>query len=454
MSSSPPKNSTLSLSDITPEQDAAIDALYEKNTLLIARKGFGKAVVGLTAVQALQDARIVRKVLIVAPLKVCQLTWANEWKKWEHLRPVSLALGDQQARLRAIYEGFPVVVINIENLAWLFETLGTAHGFDGLLIDELSKFKAAGGKTLRVLRKHLKDFKWRSGMSASPVAEAGVDIYAQALIIDEGKALGRNKDAFMRAYFYPTDFMQYNWALMPGAAERLAAALKDLVFVADDMGYEAGLPELRDAIVQVEMPAWGWRAYKEMCEEMTVGELSVEAPNAAVVSGKLRQITAGAVYDDMKVPRWIHWAKFDALEQVIAAAEGPLAIGYEFKFELDELKSRWPEIVVLGEDAVAAEDAWTRGEIRLLAVHPKSASHGLNLQYGGHELVVLTPPWGADPWEQLVGRFRRRGQRSKYVRRTTLVVSGSIDELVMDRLLNKAEDESSLMAHITDVAQK
>ena len=92
------KSSTLSYKDISPEQHRAIDALYEGNCLLIARKGFGKAMVGQTAAQALLDSGEIKRVLVVAPLKVCTLTWAGEHLNWDHLRHVSLAIGDARAR--------------------------------------------------------------------------------------------------------------------------------------------------------------------------------------------------------------------------------------------------------------------------------------------------------------------------------------------------------------------
>lgn len=182
-----------------------------------------------------------------------------------------------------------------------------------------------------------------------------------------------------------------------------------------------------------------------MCAEGYID--GVEAVNAAVLSGKLQQITAGAVYLEVG-SRWIHYAKFDALRRELMAAEGPVIVAYWFQFEKDELRAQYPEMVFLGDGDAAVVDRWNAGGIGMLAIHPKSAAHGLNLQAGGHELLVLTPPWGADPWAQLVGRLRRRGQRSPYVRRTTIVAADTVDEVIMARHLDKAYDESMLMDHI------
>ena len=440
------KNSTLSYENITQTQHQAIDALYEGNRLLIAGVGFGKAMCGQSAAQALLDAGEVSRVLVVAPLKVCTHTWATEWQKWDHLWQPALALGDAAARTAAINSLASIVVINIENLAWLLNTHGVGN-FDGLLIDEISKFKTAGGETMKALRKHLKAFKWRAGMSATPVAEAGIDIYAQALIIDGGEALGRNQDRFRRNYFYPTDFQQRKWAILPGGGERLADALRDLVYVADDAGYKAGLPELRDCIVNVTLPPAVRKDYDLFCHE---GELhGVEAVNQAVLTGKLSQIAAGFLYTD-EGTRWLHYEKFAALWRVLGAAEGPVLVAYWFEAEREELRARCPDMVFLGDGDPLTVERWNAGEISMLALHPKSAAHGLNLQFGGHELVVLSPPWGADPWQQLIGRIQRRGQPSPYVRRTTIVAVDTVDELIIERHVAKEYSEISLMDHFRE----
>ena len=57
------------------------------------------------------------------------------------------------------------------------------------------------------------------------------------------------------------------------------------------------------------------------------------------------------------------------------------------------------------------DDAWNRGEIELLLIHPKSAGHGLNLQHGGSRMVFLSLPWSLEEYEQTIGRLHRSGQR-------------------------------------------
>lgn len=449
--SSEASKSLLPYSALTSDQEDAIDRLYEDNCLLIAAKGFGKCVVAQTAAQELLNDGELKRVLVIAPLKVSVLTWGTEWQKWEHLEEIALAVGEPKQRELAIASSARIVIINIENVPWLIDTYGAKHGFDGLIIDEISKFKAAGTRGVKKLRHRTGDFKWRVGLSATPLAESGQDIYSQALLIDGGKALGKRFERFQRTYFMQMDYSGYKWSFQPGGEERLAAALGPLVYVADNETYEAELPPFEDVEVEIELPAAVMEKYEDAAASMLLGER--EIPNMAVLSGKLQQITQGAYYDEDGVAHWLHWEKFETLIDLIEEIDAPVAVCYQYRFELDYLRGIFPEAGVLAEDPEYVESMWNAGRMDVILVHPKSAAHGLNLQYGGCELVMLGPVWSADDWDQVAGRLWRRGQ-TDIVTRHTIVARGTVDGIILDRLDGKSDAEDSIMEHIRAVAQK
>ena len=110
--------------DLTEDQEKAIDRLYNfDETFLIAPTGAGKTAIVLTAIRELINEGILSRVLIIAPLKVCLTTWATEAQKWEHLTglKVSIVVGDPYQRLATMSANTPVVVVNEENAAWLFD---------------------------------------------------------------------------------------------------------------------------------------------------------------------------------------------------------------------------------------------------------------------------------------------------------------------------------------------
>jgi SNF2 family DNA or RNA helicase len=81
-------------------------------------------------------------------------------------------------------------------------------------------------------------------------------------------------------------------------------------------------------------------------------------------------------------------------------------------------------------------ERWNKGKIPLLAVHPKSAGHGLNLQHGGCHMVFLSLPWSLELYEQVVGRLHRSGQeRDVWV--YVLLTNKTIDERIWAALADK-----------------
>ena len=106
--------------------------------------GLGKSVITLTALFDLcLDSFLIRKVLVIAPLRVARDTWPTEIKKWDHLRGLSwsLAVGSKVERKAALHQRAFVYIINRENVQWLIENSGLPFDYDMVVIDELSSFK-------------------------------------------------------------------------------------------------------------------------------------------------------------------------------------------------------------------------------------------------------------------------------------------------------------------------
>ena len=99
-----------------------------------------------------------------------------------------------------------------------------------------------------------------------------------------------------------------------------------------------------------------------------------------------------------------------------------------------ELRRRYPKLATLDDpDAIKR---WNAGQIELLAVHPKSAGHGLNLQHGGCHLVFLSLPWSLELYEQVIGRLHRSCQvRDVWV--YILLADKTVDEKIFAALHDK-----------------
>lgn len=96
---------------------------------------------------------------------------------------------------------------------------------------------------------------------------------------------------------------------------------------------------------------------------------------------------------------------------------------------------------------------WNAGKIRMLLIHPASAGHGLNLQFGGRRMVWFSLTWNLEHYLQTVARLLRRGQlRDIYVH--NLIVEGTRDADVRRRVDGKEANQVFLLNEIKRLREK
>lgn len=458
-------------SDLTDDQNAAIDRLYNfDETFLVAPTGAGKTAIVLTAISELIENGALSRVLIIAPLKVCLTTWANEAQKWDQLlgMQIGIATGDAIERRNIAMSNAKIVVINEENVEWLLTTFSDPSGsiadiFDGLVIDETSRWSQIGGSRYKALRKVVKDFKWRVGMTAEPVSEDWVRLYGQLRLIDLGKSLGKSKDRYLRKHFYPTDWEQRNWEVLSGHAEHIAAKLKPIVHVMPD--YKADtLPEKRITYVPITLPAEAFRRYTRMRIDsiLNVEGETIKAGSRAVLSGKLEQISAGFSYLDDEDGTgsgsrdWIvhhfeklNWAGSRANE-ILDAGESVIIV-YWYQAERESLREMFPSALEINGTPKQISDAmakWKERTGQIMLLQPSSASHGVDgLQETCHRQLWLNPIWSKDRTNQCGDRLWRRGQRFP-VDIEIAVAIGTVDEIKRNSVEIKGDHHELFLEHL------
>tara|TARA_R110000803_G_scaffold49990_11_gene103920 strand:- start:951 stop:2228 length:1278 start_codon:yes stop_codon:yes gene_type:complete len=413
----------LSIKSLTPDQQAGVTRLVEyDNTLMVAATGVGKTVMCLTAIKELIEMCHLHKVIVACPAKVVEnLVWPNEAAKWKHLRDIRVLQlqGTAQNRLEQLLScEAEIIVVSLNNLDWLLQQ---DHGADGIIVDELSK---AAGKQAKKLKskKWGEMLKYRVGMTATPVSQDLIKLQPMCRIIDNGVALGTNKQKFLEKYFY-SDYMGYNWTIRDGADVQILKRVASLVHLVKDNKAET-LPPLRESLLRFNMPAETREIYDDMKKHMVTDDR--EAANEAVKSGVLRTIASGFTYrDDHSVV--IHdWARHDAMKEWAAALDGrPGLIFYEFVFQ-----GVW-------NDTAPKPDEEQPHNVTFAQIN--SMSHGVDgLQHEFADVLFLQPVWSRDAHEQAIGRVWRQGQM-KPVNVTTLICNDTLDDLVVARVEDRGE---------------
>lgn len=417
-------------------QESAADFLYEHDrAMVLAPVGAGKTAITLTAMWEMVRDEHVKRWLVLAPKRVCTDVWPVEAPKWAPLLGVAVAVGTPKQRLAALNSKAQVVVTNYDNIQWLADQ---AFNFDGVVFDELTKLKNPSGARFKALHKVL-DCPIRWGLTGSFTSNGLEDVFGQCKIIDQS-LLGRSKGAFMQQHFIENrrpDFSE--WTPRPGALEAVMKRIKPATFVLEPGEYKDKLPPCHAVELRVEMS--DRKPYEDMKKDFVAQIAAAEgdytqavALNAAVVTQKLQQIASGFVYVD-GAAHWLSGHKFDALDDLLDENQHANTIlVYQYQEELAELRRRYKHLVTLDDDNAIGQ--WNSGSVRLLAVHPKSAGHGLNLQHGGHHMVFLSLPWSLELYEQTVGRLHRSGQ-TKDVWVYILMAKDSVDEKIWGALHDK-----------------
>ena len=419
---------------------------------LFLEMGLGKTITTLTAIdELLYDCFEIRKVLIIAPLRVANSTWPSEIKKWEHLKLLrySIVTGNEAERIQALNTKAEIYIINRENVDWLVNKSGVAMNFDMLVIDELSSFKSYTSKRFKSLLKIRPYFKRVVGLTGTPSSNGLMDLWAQFRILDFGKRLGRYITHYRNKYFVPdkrNGMIIYSYKPQEDAEQKIYEAINDITISMKSCDH-LKLPELIMNEVEVVLENKEVERYQAFKKEMvmTIGEEEIDAVNAASLSNKLLQLANGSIYDEDKNYHIVHDKKMEALEQLIEEANGkPVLIGYWFKVDKERIEQRFNvrEIQSAGD----IED-WNKGEILIGLIHPASAGHGLNLQQGGCTLIWFGLTWSLELYQQTNARLYRQGQNQTVVIHH-IITKNTIDEDVMKALKRKERTQEALMSAV------
>ncbi len=421
---------------------------------VILQMGLGKTVCTLDAInQLMYDRFEVRKVLVIAPLRVAKVTWSDEIKKWDNLSHLrySVAVGTEKERIEALKKDADIYIINRENVQWLVEKSKVPFEFDMVVIDELSSFKNWNSKRFKAFMQVRPRVKRIVGLTGTPSPNGMMDLFAQFKCLDMGARLGRFITQYRNCYFVPDRMngqIVYSYRLRPGAEKQIYDKIDDITISMKAMDH-LKMPELIETRYPVYMDEDEQTQYDEMREDylLPYKEEAITAANAAALSGKLCQMANGAIYSDSGEAVHIHDRKLEALEDIIEAAQGPILLCYWFKHDLERITEKLEQLKVSYSRIVTEENIrkWNEGKYDVGLIHPASAGHGLNLQHSSNHIVWFGLTWSLELYQQTNARLWRQGQKQDTVVVQHIVTAGTIDEDILDALQSKDASQARLI---------
>lgn len=442
--------------------------------------GLGKTSITLAAIKLLKEQKVLRKVLLIAPLRVCHSVWPKELEKWSDFNNLRTVVLHGPERDKSLTTEADIYIVNPEGLDWLLQATKTKTpsgrtrvsidqqrwkrlGFDTLIVDELSKFKHINTNRFKSIKLILGTFSRRWGLTGSPAPNGLLDLFGQCFVIDEGKALGSYITSYRAKYFIP-DRSGFGWDIRAGAEKEIYERLGKLALrmSADDY---LDMPELIENNIKVELHERARAIYNQLERDLIakLDDKTIVASNAAAASIKCRQVANGGIYLDpdlsnlFKVTEnrrgWanLHTAKTDALLDLIDELQGsPLLVAYDFEHDLDRLKDKLGKDVpyigggVSTKRSTELQELWNAGKLPVLLGHPSAMAHGLNLQEMGNHVCWHSLTWDFELYDQFIRRVLRQGNKSKKVFVHHIIASNTIDELILSALKTKRAGQNAL----------
>lgn len=456
------------VADLKPYQKWTATRIYRNQYIFVwLRMGLGKTVSTLTAVKKLLNELAVRKVLVIAPLRVASETWPDELEKWDHLKALSYSviIGNEKQRMEALAQEAEIYIINRENLVWLWRVLGKRNWFfDMVVYDESSRLKGGkkrtakrkggGGRRLsefgalcNIRRQFLKRIVLLTG---TPTPGGLLDLWGQTYVLDLGERLGESKEQYESRYF-DSDYMGYKLTPKKGAKAKIIDRISDITITLRPEDH-IKLPDNIIVPRYCTLKPKIMREYEEFERKLVSRAYDIEAVNRGVLAGKLLQMANGSCYRNFEDGRrevvHIHDEKLDVLESIIAEANGEnILLAYSFKFDLQQIRKRYPKAVVF-EDEPNAVKLWNSGKVNLLLAHPAQMSHGLNMQYGGSTIVWYGMTNNFEYWDQLNARLARPGQAKEKVFIYPILAKGTADVRAYESTLDKGATQESVTSAI------
>jgi SNF2 family DNA or RNA helicase len=360
-----------------------------------------------------------------------------------------------------------VLVFNTDAVKWLaLQKPKFFERFDCLIIDEISAFKHHTSQRSKALRRIVKHFDYRHGMTGTPNSNRITDIWHQVTCIDDGASFGNSFFRFRSQTSVPKQVgpmpQHVQWVDKEEIEPVIGAMISDFTtrHFFDDC---IDIPKNVVRKLFIDLKPKHRKFYDKFEKEalLELEEADVVGINAAVVATKLLQISSGAVYGsgtgDDKPTAVFDTTRYDLVADLVAQRDHSIVF-FLWKHQRDELiraleRVGIDEYAILDgsvkqKDRVQIIRDYQAGAYKTLLLHPKTAAHGITLTRA-RTTIWPSPTHDAEWFKQAIHRMLRAGQDKKT---ETILISarGTRDERVYDRMFEKGKRMATLLEVLTD----
>ena len=425
--------------------------LANKRAFDLSDIGTGKTLSALWTTDILFEMGYIKKVLIIAPLSILQVVWAEEiFKNFPH-RYYVIAHGNRNEAAKAIKSNVHYVIVNHDSVKFRFEELD-AEKFDVIIVDESTAFKTISADRHKMLKKLTKNTRCVWGLSGAPTPNGPLEAFGQARIInpknpDLPQYFGQYRDIVV------TQIAEGVWIPTIHAQTMVHRILQPAIRHTRDECLS--LPPVLSQYIDLPMTPDQKRLYedirKNLYAEYDRGEIT--AINAGVKLMKLLQISAGAVYDDAKfvcncdaVPKYdMILETFEELGRtklIVVAAFIHVVERITEKLKADGIRAACIYGDVKNRASIIHSFQDDPEGLQILVLQPQAVSHGITLT-SSNTIIWQSYVSSGETHMQLNGRITRAGQTRKQFLK--YLICSKAEQLMVNKLINKEVASKSVL---------
>lgn len=414
------------------------------------------------------------KWLVVAPLVLLDLAWAEDFRKFAPEVNVVVCHDKTKAkRIEKIQSDASVYILNTESFV---NYIGYFNGVTRLILDESSSMKNKSSK----FSKAIVDFSRTADrlylLSGTPAPNGAHEYYRQIQSIDY-YGIQQSFAQFKNKYFLnlARDVRFEQLVLRPDMADELQELIHQYALYVNKEDV-LDTPGRKMIEYPVDMPEDVKQHYKTMKKDLysTVAEdIDILAPSAATKLNKLNQITSGFLIDtdarqanalakhhgqeaDKQEVYFLSDFRFAALRRLLDEIGDEQAIiwaNYHVEFEYIQRMLGGKCACVYGltsqEDKVTNIRKFKEGNVQYLVANPASADKGLTLT-NAHICIYFSLNWSYEAFKQSMERIY--GDRSIQPHECLYYIieaKGSVNEVIYrDVLVGKQDASQTILDYL------
>lgn len=393
--------------------------ITNKRAYVLNSLGTGKTMSALWAADFLMRNRVINKVLIVSPLSTLGSVWYDSIRQGLHNKSVGIAHGPKQKRINVIKQEFEYTIINHDGVKTLEDEL-IAQKYDVIIIDELTAFKTFSADRSKAMRRIAKKAKAVWGLTGNVTPNRPTEAFGQAKLVNP------DHPATPRYFTKFRDKVEFEvapriWEPREGCENEVFKILQPAIrFKLDDC---LDIPDLQQITVDVPLSPEQKKAYDDVRKELMheYQQDMITAANAGVKLFKLLQIAAGWVKSDSgevieldsspRLERLLEiYSELEVKKLVVFTSYRASVLGVTKFFQKKGIKAECIYGSVNQQVRTNLIRKFQMGDLEVLVIQPKSASHGITLT-ASNTIVWHSLDMSGETFAQANGRISRIGQK-------------------------------------------